>query len=67
LISKFLEEQIASLSCEPNKKQTHVTPNANSSFFSSTNYFKTFNENKINFLVDVMLFMIKGYFPMKTV
>jgi hypothetical protein len=42
LISKFLEEQIkattiASLSCEPNKKQAHVTPNAISSFFSSTN------------------------------
>jgi len=42
LITKFLEEQIkattiASLSCEPNKKQAHVTPNAISSFYSSTN------------------------------
>jgi hypothetical protein len=37
LITKFLEEQIkaiaiVSLSREPNKKQTHVTPNAISSF-----------------------------------
>jgi hypothetical protein len=42
LIIKFLEEQIkattiASLSCEPNKKQVHVTPNAIYSFLSSTN------------------------------
>jgi hypothetical protein len=42
LIRKFLEEQIkvatiASLSREPNKKQANVTPNAISSFFSSTN------------------------------
>jgi hypothetical protein len=42
LITKFLEEQIkattiASLSCDPNKKQAHVTPNVISSFFCSTN------------------------------
>jgi hypothetical protein len=56
-----------SLSHEPTKKRTHVIPSAISGFFSSTNQFKKDNETQVCFLEDVMLFVIKGYLPMKIV
>jgi hypothetical protein len=71
LIKKFHKKQfdvvtIISLSCEPTKKQAHVTPSAIFGFFSFTNQFKK-NETQVCFLEDVMLFVIKGYLPMSIV
>jgi hypothetical protein len=56
-----------SLFREPTKKWVHVTPSAIFVFFSFTNQFKKDNETQVCFLEDVMLFVIKGYLPMKPI
>jgi hypothetical protein len=55
------------LNCEPSKKKAHVSPFANFSFFSTVRKFKTYDATQVGYLEDLMLFVIKGLMPMKTI
>jgi hypothetical protein len=55
------------LACEPSKKKAHVSPYVISGFFSSTYKFKKDDAIQIIFLEYLMLFVIKGLIPMRTI
>lgn len=55
-----------SIQCEPSKKRAHVFPIVVFGFFSTTSS-KQMMQPKWVVLEDLMLFVVKGFFPMKTV
>ncbi len=52
---------------EPTTKQYNATLNAISNFFSFSNPFLEDHETDKRFFVDIMLFVIKGFLPLKVV
>jgi hypothetical protein len=55
-----------SLVHEPTTKCSHVNPTVISRIFSFTNQLKKDHETKVVFLEKVMLYVIKGFLPMRT-
>ncbi len=67
LLKRYVEEinkqPRLALECQPSTKCPCIIPSAIFGFFSSTNQFRKDNDTHVVFLKDVMLYVIKGFFP----
>jgi hypothetical protein len=52
--------------CEPTTKWQQVTPSSILGFFSSPNHFLKDHDMQKRFLQNIMLFVIKGFLPLRT-